>query len=152
MTNFPIKVPGQAAMNTTAPAGGSELVTNTNPLPSKWDVQDLASGLNVWDMQGITQNSNAIFESVTGAAFTIPNGCTYFQAILSATAAAMDVTLPSLPLDTQEVGFGFTAAVTALTLTDPNGHIIDGAPTTAAANQSFKLIFSATNGTWYRMY
>lgn len=51
--------------------------------------------------------------------------------------------------DQQELEVTCTQAVTALTVSG-NGAVVNGAPTTLAANGIFKLRFDAVNQSWYR--
>lgn len=70
----------------------------------------------------------------------------------NAAYATGTITLPDVSLvqDGQEVLVSTTQAVTALTVTG-NGAVINGAPTTLAANASFRLKFAKPNNAWYRI-
>lgn len=65
--------------------------------------------------------------------------------------AAGTVTLPPVAtcVDRLIVSVTFTQAVTALTVAG-NGATVSGAPTTIAANTTFRMRFDAAASTWYR--
>lgn len=66
--------------------------------------------------------------------------------------AAGTVNLPAIATlsDDQEILITTTQAVTALTVGN-GGAIVNGAPTTLAANAFFRLRFDLINGSWYRV-
>jgi len=66
--------------------------------------------------------------------------------------AAGTIVLPAAAIcqDRQEVLVSTTQAVTTLTISG-NGATVNGAPTTLAANATFRLKFDAVNQSWYRV-
>lgn len=62
--------------------------------------------------------------------------------------AAGTITLPSSPVDGQEVMVNTTQAVTTLTV---NGATVNGAPTTLAANAFFRLRYDGAFNAFYRV-
>jgi hypothetical protein len=64
--------------------------------------------------------------------------------------AAGTVVLPAAGVDGQEVSVTCAQAVTALTV-NGNGHTVNGAPTTLAANAFFRLRYDGVFAAWYRI-
>lgn len=92
--------------------------------------------------------------NATGFTVTVSpptNGTSMFILLTpNAGYAAGTVVLPSTPVDGQEVSLTSTQAVTALT-TNGNGSVVNGAPTTLAANSFFRLRFDGVVKAWYRV-
>lgn len=64
--------------------------------------------------------------------------------------AAGTITLPSMPVDQQQITVSCTQSVTTLTV-NGNGKTVNGAPTTLAANATFSLRYDGVNQSWYRI-
>ncbi len=64
--------------------------------------------------------------------------------------AAGTVAMPATAADRQEVLVTSTQAVTTLTVSG-NGHTINGAPATLAANGYFRMKYDGVNSSWYRI-
>lgn len=97
--------------------------------------------------------------SATGFTVTIapltPGGGVFLLLTPTGTLAAGTITLPSggaggTAQDRQEILITTTQAVTALTIT-AGTTTVTGAPTTIAANRSFRMRYDAVNTTWYRV-
>lgn len=92
--------------------------------------------------------------SVTGFNAQITDGPNNIWLVLTpdATYAAGTITLPTSTnvVDKQEVLINCTEIVTTLTIAG-NGATVIGAPTTLAANDSFKLKFDITLSRWYKV-
>jgi hypothetical protein len=92
--------------------------------------------------------------SATGFTVTLTDSNASLWLILTPVAdyAAGTIVLPSLgnSVDKQEILVNSTHAVTTLTI-NGNGSTVTGAPTTLAANGSFRLRFDDVTNTWYKV-
>jgi hypothetical protein len=79
---------------------------------------------------------------------TVQGGSVYLLLTPTAGFAAGSIVLPADPLDRQEVSVVSTQAITTLTI-NGSGKTVTGAPTTIAANGTFKLRYDAVFGAWY---
>jgi hypothetical protein len=90
--------------------------------------------------------------SATGFSVTIApptaGGSVYLLLTPVATYATGTIVMPAPPADRQEISVVSTQIVTALTVSG-NGYTVTGAPTTLAANGTFKLRYDAVTSAWY---
>lgn len=128
--------------------------SQTNGDARKTSMANLAlviSGLITTPDDKVTQYAQP---SATGFNVQITDGSNSIFLILMPAAgyAAGTITLPALAncKDKQEVLVFTTQAITTLTVA-PNGATVLGAPTTAAANDSFRLRFDKVLSTWYKI-
>ena len=89
---------------------------------------------------------------LTGTTVQVQNGSTWLILTPAGTLAALTLQMPvqSTVTDGQEVLVNTTQTITALTLAG-NGAAIVGAPTTLAANGSFRLRYEPVLKTWYKI-
>lgn len=81
---------------------------------------------------------------------TVTGGSVWLLLTPTAGFAAGTIVMPASPVDGQEVLVSCTQAVTTLTV-NGNGHTVNGAPTTLAANAFFKLRYDGVFGAFYRV-
>lgn len=128
------------------------------PFYSSSDGQDRrASASQLAELiQSLLTSSGAVTQyaapSSTGFSVTIAppvaGGSVYLLLTPGATYATGTIVMPAAPADRQEVSVMSTQIVTALTVSG-NGYTVTGAPTTLAANGTFKLRYDAVLSAWY---
>lgn len=100
------------------------------------------------------------YASPNATAFAVqiapPSDGTSMFLILTPTAgfAAGTINLPAVAVDGQRVEVTCTQAITALTVGAPLANpvpVINGAPTTLAANGFFRMRYDGVNKSWYRV-
>lgn len=114
------------------------------------------SNLLAWLQEQLTADSGLVTQyaapNATGFTVTIapPTAGASVWLLLTPVAgyAAGTITLPSSPVDGQEVLVNTTQAVTTLTV---NGATVNGAPTTLAANAFFRLRYDGVLKAFYRV-
>ena len=92
--------------------------------------------------------------STSSANEVINNNTGYYILDPGSVIAAKTITMPAVPIDSQEVTIagGNTSGgvtVTALTVSPNAGQTINGAPTTLAANGHYKWRYYLADTTWY---
>ena len=108
--------------------------------------------------QGPAQFPTVVIEYpvVTGFSYAAPNSAEpeiILCLIAGGTLASGAVQLPAAPLPYQRVSVTCTQKVTAFAVTDPNGHLVFGAPTTLAADVAQTWIYGdgVIFPQWYRL-
>jgi hypothetical protein len=92
------------------------------------------------------------YQSVlTGFSYTIPNGVNLLQLHMTTGIGTGTVTMPSAPLDGQEIVIATDHGVTTFTVSPNAGQSINAAPATIAANTSQSWWYHAADTTWYRL-
>jgi hypothetical protein len=96
--------------------------------------------------------TNQYAAPLTGTTVQVQNGSTWLILTPAGTLAALTLQMPvqSTVTDGQEVLVSTTQTISTLTLTG-NGAAIVGAPTTLAANGSFRLRYEPVLKTWYKI-
>jgi hypothetical protein len=89
----------------------------------------------------------------TGFTITIGNQVAYLILKPAGTLATGTITMPSTPVDGQEVGISSSQIITALTVQGNTGQTIDGTFTAAtlAANGFARWKYVLADTTWYRV-
>ena len=88
--------------------------------------------------------------NATGFSVTVSSGNTWLVLTPDAGYAAGTINLPA-GVQGQEVLVNCTQAVTTLTITPQAGDSVIGAPTTLAANDTFRLKYEAVLKRWYKV-
>lgn len=96
--------------------------------------------------------TNQYAAPLTGTTVQVQNGSTWLILTPAGTLAALTLQMPvqSTVTDGQEVLVITTQTITTLTLTGNSAAIV-GAPTTLAANGSFRLRYEPVLKTWYKI-
>jgi hypothetical protein len=87
---------------------------------------------------------------LTGFSITVGPGILKLNLEPAGTLAAGTLIMPATPYDNQQLIVLSTQTITALTVSPNSGQTVKGAPSTIAANSSFKYMYKASNTTWYR--
>jgi hypothetical protein len=112
------------------------------------ELSELLQAQSVDSLQTQYSAPNATGFSVTIAP-TVTGGSVWLLLTPTAGFAAGTIVLPASATDGQEVRVSCTQAVTTLTV-NGNGHTVNGAPTTLAANAFFTLRYDGVFAAWYR--
>lgn len=88
-------------------------------------------------LTGFTYN----FDNATGTLYLTPAG----------TLATGTIVMPSAPTDGRQVQVFSSQTITALTVSPNTGQSISTPPTTITANGSFRLVWRASDSTWYSL-
>lgn len=86
----------------------------------------------------IVQQDYGYSMPTTGTTVVFPNNYSDFSIVPSGTLATLTLTLPSSPIDGQNITFSTTQAITAITLNTPIGTIMN-APTALTAGQTIEF-------------
>lgn len=86
----------------------------------------------------IVQQDYGYSMPTTGTTVVFPNNYSDFSIVPSGTLATLTLTLPSSPIDGQNITFSTTQAITAITLNPPIGTIMN-APTALTAGQTIEF-------------
>ena len=87
---------------------------------------------------------------LTGFSIAVAAGILTLNLEPAGALAAGTLVMPATPYDNQQLIVMSTQTITALTVSPAAGQSIKAAPTTIAANTSFKYRYKASNTTWYR--
>lgn len=100
---------------------------------------------------GLAPNPSTRIVPTTGNSVTIPDGNTSYVIEPAGTLAALTITMPTNPFDTQLVRIASTQIVTTLTHNAGAGQTLKGALTTIAANGFATYEYLLATTTWYRI-
>lgn len=118
--------------------------TTTGTLCTSWD----ANG-NMATLAGTADQSYSRNVPTTGFSLTLGNNRKHTMLAPAGTLATGTITMPSTPIDGQEVIVSSTQIITALTVNANTGQSVMNAPTTIAAGGRFSYIYHLSSTTWY---
>lgn len=149
---------GIASLSTGTPALGDQVPFNSvaNGEDRKCSISSLADLLSDQLDAATSLVTQYYAPNATGWSITVvptvSGGSIWLLLTPAATYAAGTITLPlqAACTDGQEVLVTCTQIVTALTVAG-SGSVVNGAPTTFAANAAFRLRFDGISKAWYRI-
>ncbi len=117
------------------------------------DAMKIDANANIINTQGTADQAYSKRTVSSGDSFTILPGVKTIILDSSGTVATLTITMPTSPIDGQEIRVSSSQIITSLTLSPGSGQTISNAPTTMTAGSGFAYIYRAQGfSVWYRLY